>query len=537
MSLSLNIGPSDKILLDRLLKSLVEINGVIEECLVRDEALVQQKTHLLQWLKELEVQRKSLKEALGAAQSSKQATEAAAEKFRCLTSPMANLPVEILAQIFQILVNRHNETCQERMVIWQSTAYVSIPIILGQVCSRWRSIVNENKGIWRYVNIKTHGSGINLDVEEGRMHLATRTARWKQQAIQTSQSLLIDTWAVDKVPVIQPSIGSHETPWESIQIAVGNSHPSVQWDIQSASAKSVTLCRTKSSTSLDFFIPLLRYATNINIMGTLSSWGNTPWSSLHSCILRPFSKKNGFDHLPFGQAQLWDLLNAAPYLKNLELAFTIDLQPDEEPGEAMERPIQHTSLKSISLHLHHLDINANPFGIPLSAPSLQSLIILSFNRCRLANNIQANSTWENITFVAFSTLGEHDIPTAVNFLHQLSNLSTFDVQGHGVDKLFTLINAYYHHVPPQYGILPTSKITRIILDRTDIQGRTLVALVEKRLAQLEGGTQGVQAITKVDSYESPGVTLTDWKRVNELLELGRAVVKDLSAGDMDMGGR
>ena len=125
--------------------------------------------------------------------------------------------------------------------------------------------------------------------------------------------------------------------------------------------------------------------------------------------------------------------------------------------------------------------------------------------------------------------------TSIQLLHHFPNVASFTLSGPNVDKLIILINAYYHHVPPQYATLPLSRLTKVTLDGTDIQGETLIALVEQRLTQLEGGTHGVRAVLEVELYESPGVTPADWKRVTELLELGRAVTKDSSPGDVEMG--
>ena len=462
--------------------------------------------------------------------------ESAVERLKCATSPMARFPVEVLLRIFRIMVDQAAELRRTQARKRESRQFDRVLVTLGHVCSEWRMIINQSTTLWEHVTIRTYITASPWVAEE-RIRMDARMAQWMKRGLHTDKQLFIDRWRVLEAETIKAIVGSKDRPWKSLEIAVSTSDPSIEWDVRAISARSVTLYRAKSSLILESFVPLLRYAVTISIMGTPPNWGNTPWSSLLSLHIRPFVKSGGPNHLNFGLADLRDLLNAAPYLKNLELDFTIDIELTTALNETMDGSMEHTRLNSLSMHLHHLDIYGRPFGIPLSTPSLHSLKVLSLSRRSLSTGVSANSTWENVTSVAFSTLEEHDVPIAVSFLHQFSNLTSLDVQGPHIDKLFTLINAFYHHVPPQYATLPASKLTKVIFDGTDIQGETLIALVERRLAQLEGGIQGILAITEVDLYESPGVTPADWKRVNELLELGQADVKDFAAGDVEMKGR
>ncbi|KIM19441.1 hypothetical protein M408DRAFT_316846 [Serendipita vermifera MAFF 305830] len=261
-------------------------------------------------------------------------------------------------------------------------------------------------------------------------------------------------------------------------------------------------------------VPLLRYATKLTLTGTLPLWGDMPWTSLRTLSLLPFAGAGRPNTLEFGAQQLLCILNAAVHLEELSLNFIVTSDTTEMEDLAK---IGHQALRSFSFHLNHLRIDGSLFGMQISAPRLEYTNILSANATSFdvdesLNRIEA--TFKHVTLVAIKKVEVDEVPKIVQFLRCLPKVTSIDVQGPNIDALFTLINGFYAHVPPGYVTIPLLKLIKVTMDRTDIQGKTLIEMLEVRLAQLEGGFGCILHVTDINLYDADNVMPGEWKQVN-----------------------
>jgi F-box-like len=497
------------------------MDSMIESYTAQDEEIAERQRILIQELEETEDQRKKIRDTIAYAQASKRALESAASRLEGHFSPIRRLPVELLCQIFYMLLLEEENTRRSRMERWKCsmTTRTCAPVVLGRVCSQWRAIVHQNPRLWEGIVIQ-RVSLHSLGREDEAQEAIDRISQYRALGIQTNQSIVVESWGAYGPDVLLSLLGYHTIPWKSIEIAVASDSPG-QWDIDVLRATNVRLFRAQTKQALETFEPLLRHATSIYITGMPPVWGSDPWTSLTSLEIRPWVTLSGEteETLPFGAAHLIQLLNSAPNLEELVLAFpTADGSPHTH--HKIGQSLVHDSIKSLSLHLHHLERNLSLFGVHVSGPSLRHLTVLSFDcYCHCQSDISVG--WEQLTSLSLGNMAERaQFLWAFRFLRRVPTVETLEIQGTNINRLFTLMHRI--GTPHQLAQLPLPRLTKLIMRETDIKGRTLIEWLEGRLARLEGDIVSHREVTDIDSFENPGVLRQDWERVKNLLDTGRS---------------
>lgn len=278
-------------------------------------------------------------------------------------------------------------------------------------------------------------------------------------------------------------------------------------------------------------MPLLRYASQLTLTGTLPRWGDTPWASLRSLSLLPFSGNNETLFLEFGAQELRGILNAAVCLENLMLDFYVT---HGTVGTGNREQVGHQTLRHLSFRLHHLQNDGYLFGMQVTAPQLRHITVIAVDEIEFDEGLVQIEAFQNVTSVTIDPIKVHEVPITVQFLRYLPKVTSIDVQGQNVDALFTLINGFYAHAPPIYSTAPLLKLTKVTIENADIRGKTLIKMLEARLAQLEGGFGWISAVTDVKLWDADNVTPEEWKKFHTLLESGRMVsLPDATAMPVD----
>jgi F-box-like len=521
----LTLDANNRSMLARTLESIAEMDSMIESYMAQDEAMAERQKILTQQLKETEHQRKKIKDTIASARVSKQALESAAGSLRGLFSPIRRLPVEILSNIFYILLLSEQSRRRRRMVKWKMTKIPCTPLVLGRVCSQWRTIVNQTPRLWEDIHIQ-QVSFLSPSGGDKAQQAINRISQYKTLGIQANQSIFIEAWVDSGPEVLLSLLGSHRTPWKSIEIAVSG-NASGQWDIEAIHATNVKLFRIRQKHALGHFEPLLRRATSLFITGMPPVWGSDPWTSLISLEIRPWVSPSGETEgiLPFQlePEHLIRLLSSAPNLEELVLAFPTgsDLLHIHSSGG---QPVAHGSIKSLSIHLHHLETDLTLFGVHVAAPSLRNLTILSFDcYCDCPSTSDTPIGWDRLTSLSLARIADTDqVLRAARLLRRLPTIETLKVKGSNVDELFTVTYPMLHQTPHQTAQIPLPRLTKLIMRETDIQGSTLIRFLSMRLPGSEGDSEGLRAVTDIDLFENPGVLPQDWNDIKILLETGRS---------------
>lgn len=517
---------ANRAIVETSLKAIDATKEIIRDYTRQDEALAQDEPSFGQKCNVTNFQREKIKEIVDAARAFQEVMERVA-KTLTPPSPFRRLPAEILLEVFLHAVNQEAEHRKNQMERWGSVPFGGVPIILASVCSQWRAIVLQNPTLWEHIVIPTlkmypmNGKGEEL--------VARRVARWKVQGVQHKQALFIESWNNTEMERLISHTGSHAAPWRSIDVAISYSSPTGCWDAQSVYATKVKLYRWKRDNSLFFFLPLIQKASELAIMGTPPWWGNKPLTCLISLTLQPFATKEGqqTQPLPFGAWELCELLNASPCLKELQLDFTRAPRPTVLLSTPISNKIEHKRIESLSLHLHHISDNMGLFGLQANMPSLRSLAILSL---QLGPSVLGEtggisiSKWDHIRVLSLCGLEIAGLARALTLFAHLPNVDTFNVSGLHTDALIRLMNINHRQLKSAEPDLPLPQLTRVVLRSTDIQGGTLIDMVQTRLADMRGPVI-VRRITEVDIYDSPGVALVEWKYLQTLLERGRALAQ------------
>ncbi|KIM23211.1 hypothetical protein M408DRAFT_321329 [Serendipita vermifera MAFF 305830] len=468
----------NRALLEKSLKITEETRVLVEEYQARGEALTQREKRLRDQLKDIEFQRLQLNEILEEA-----------------------------------------ELSLERMEknTWDSIEHFTTPILLGSVCSHWRAIVKQNAKLWGTILIR---APIFLKVEgpgEKKNDDHVQSIRhWMAYGKQDRQSVFIDKYEPRANPKVYAALESTSPSWKSITIAITKDDPSLLWEIDKVRASYISIYAGRSEPNMHSVMPLLRYAAELSLSGSLPPWGDTPWTSLRILSLFTFTD-NESNFLEFGGDEIRSILDAAIHLEKLMLDFFVTHGTSE-----MEREeVGHQALRSLSFHLNHLQADGSLFGIQINAPRLNHVRVLSAEVTSFDEGLTQIEAFQNVTSVTIEDIDMHEVQAIARFLRNLPKATSIDIQGRNVDALFTLINGFYHHIPPKYSTIPLPKLTKVTMENTDIRGNTLIAMLETRLAQLERGSGLVSVVTDVTLYETDNVTPEEWKRVNKLLESGR----------------
>lgn len=515
------LDAADRSMLNKSLKLVEEMKGMICDYRLQDEVLSQQEVVLRNQLKDLDFRRKQIKETIEESQATLSRMESTVQRVKCMLSPMRRMPSDILLHIFRECVLLEKDYLWTMMELWEPIESLSAPITLGGVCSHWRTIVKQNARMWDYILIRRP---YRLYGDQGEIESQMRIiSHWMNQGLQSKQSVLIDDHDPGAQSVIYSILGYRSPLWKSITIGIPSSNSfNGRWRVAKLRAEEVTIYRNTHNL-IEFFLPLLQNASKLTIVGPLPTLGNIPWVLLRSLTIRALAGDQSSIPLPFGIVDLRDLLNVATHLENLELDFGVAWVFSDSQESPIQDVVNHRALKTLSLHIHHLDAGGRPFGLKIEAPTLQHLNILSFDEYRVNYDQPSPERWEGITSVALCKIQEHEVSSIADFLRYLPNIINLEVQGHHVNTLFILMNSFYDGVPPRYTSLPLSRLSNVTISRADIRGTTLLELVTTRLSHIEGKTPGVEAITEVKLWDNDLVTAEEWKLMNTLLEKGRVL--------------
>lgn len=517
-------------MLKKALKAVEEMKGLINDCMVQDELLSQQEETLRNQLKEIDLQRMQLNEAIDEYQVALSSMESSVHHFKCMLSPMRRIPSEILLRIFHECVLQEEEHHHEMLKEWEDPDHSSATITLGSVCSHWRTVVTQNTKLWNSVLILQPAKFVRDSQRQKRI-----AGHWMSHGMQNQQSIFIDRYRAAEQPYLSSILGSSSPQWKSINIALVSSESMVQhWDIAELRASEVAIYRTEDISTY-FFLPLLQYASRVTCSGYLPG-GDMPWASLKFLTIIPFSgQESSLSSMSTNSTKLRTLLEVAVFLESLKVAFTLEGEPTNPQDISAQEKAEHRNLKSLSFHIHHLDAGGHLFGLQIVAPSLRHLIILSFDHSNIIYDDPLHGICDGVTSIAFCEIQEHNVSSVAGFLRCLPNVTTINVQGQHINALFILVNAFYHALPPRYPYLPIPRLTTIAMVNTDIHGSTLIELVKLRIAQLEGKTPGIAPVAEIKLYDSELVTVEEWKQVNVLLEKGRRLGTDSSLQKDDAG--
>ncbi|KIM21064.1 hypothetical protein M408DRAFT_12759 [Serendipita vermifera MAFF 305830] len=514
-----NISPIDTINLatfHKAIASIAKVKKILDDYRAKDEKLVESQEQLRRQLHEVDTQREKLKLEVIAAESSKQVLQTAAENLRSLCPPIRYLPTEILLYIFQLSVGKGPDLSKQGVGV---IAFDRTPIVISQVCSRWRSLVHECKDLWNNVIIDLQKSRILepscIDKEE------LRVATWKLRGDREAQSVFISKWDIkDTGEHLESILGYGLSLWKAIHInLLGIRVEGVFGNYFGICAEEVTVYQHSAARNLAYFMPLMQNATTLTVYGPIAL-GSTPWSSLRSLSIRSVLgtpvRYHGFSGTDFR-----DLLQAAPALINLELDFAAS-----NPGgvQHVANEVQHQSLCYLALRMAYFADGPGPFGVRLVVPSFNTLRILSVDLPRNNNTTPPVFGMEYTKKLSLCRLKPADLSHTLALIRQLPNLEDVELEGPHVNDVFININSAYSTTPSPDAVFPFSKVTKLLMDGTDIKGRALIEHLELRLKLIAMGVVGVYPVTEVKLYENKGVTPGDWTRINVLLDKGRKVM-------------
>lgn len=515
----------NRALLEKSLKLAEETKALVAEYQAQDEALSQREKTLREQLKDIKSQKKWLHGMLEEAESSLEHIEENVHYLKCALSPMRTMPPEILLLIFEYVILHGENYIIEGFQTWTLIDDFPTPVLLGSVCSRWYHIVKQNTKLWNSILIRTGAlpEWVGEDDEENNNAHFHNIRHWIASGRQENQSLFINDYDPLAISSIYATLKPTGPSWKAIIIDVKVDHGSMSWDIEKIRAEQVIVCLPKERPhTMNQLLPLLRQASHLIIMGALPPWGDMPWVALRKLELTPFASDDPGSVI-FGAYALRTIFDAALHLETLSLNFHVAHQtPDDYVANHQEK-LGHGALKFLGFPLHHLEEDGRLFGVQIDAPLLQHVTLFSYNGARLSENPSKVETWQGVTSVALYEIIDDEVLPTVQFLRCLPEVISIDVQGRNVEALFTLMTGFYAHIPPKYATIPLPKLTEVTMRGADIKGKTLIEMLEMRLAQLESGLNWISAIEYVTLYGADNVTLDEWKRVNTLLENGRVV--------------
>ncbi|KIM21063.1 hypothetical protein M408DRAFT_29835 [Serendipita vermifera MAFF 305830] len=516
-----NISPIDAFNLATLSKSiepLAEVKRIINGYKEEDEKLAESQTQLRQQLHKVDSQRERLRLEMISAELSKRIIQTTTENLRSLCPPIRYLPTEILLYIFQLLVVKGHNIRTRGRKSWNSIAFDRSPIVISQVCSRWRVLAHQCPDLWTSILLNMHIWRSSEPTKISREEL--RVAMWKFRGKQKTQSVLIDWWGPeDSVDHIKKALGSNPEPWKAISINLFKSSRVGEWDTSAVCADEVAVYQYELPQNLTYFMPLLRRATSITIYGPMT-WGSARWSLLQSLSIRSFLVRptDSFNTLGFSSLEFRELLQATPALVRLELDFAA---VRVGPGQGVHE-VQHSSLRYLALRMSHFENGPGPFGVRLVAPSFEALRIFSI--ITSANWVTPIISMEYIKKLSLCSLNQTTIWNALALIRQLPNLEVVELEGAHANTILRTFNSTYRPPISRGDPLQFSKVARLLMSGTDIRGVTLIEHLELRLWSIETGVAGVWPVTEVNLYENEGVTPGEWTQISVLLDRGRQLI-------------
>jgi hypothetical protein len=96
----------------------------------------------------------------------------------------------------------------------------------------------------------------------------------------------------------------------------------------------------------------------------------------------------------------------------------------------------------------------------------------------------------------------------------------------GANSKLLLRALHTRHIPHQPVIkpVPIPKLRTLHITDSDIDGETLLDVVSARLLLHETKPEQVCTVESIDMYDTPGVTVDYWNKIQAMLEGGRAAV-------------
>ena len=401
---------------------------------------------------------------------------------------------------------------------------------LAQVCSLWRQIFLLNSSLWKHINFRLEkdytlgNSNIKKEVSPLFFHHA-------KLGSSSQQSLFILDWDQEVHTHLLQALRTCPVSLDSLEMDLMDD-PEGSWDIKAIKAQEVTVYRSNAFRTSRYITTLLRTAHKVTLSGNPPAWGTIPWVALQKLVIREFSavhEENG-SGISFTRDDLSQLLNSAPFLENLELAFEV-----EETALTWDTSISasHAHLKSLTVHLHHFAGGKGLFGIHLDLPALHTIEFLSIH-CRLASAEDDNFIFKSktLTKLVLPEMEDHEWQISAGLLRWLPNIQRLEMVGRNTNTLLDVARAAYQHLPPLAAPPVSQALTTLHIENTDILGETLLEFVRAKLQHKLAGTEGVSAIECIEMYNTPGVSVTDWKTIQALLEEGRTANSTRSSAEL-----
>lgn len=292
--------------------------------------------------------------------------EATIADLRKTLSPINDMPNEILYNIF-------SRACSYLNPRYETPA----PLILGSVCSRWRSLMLADASLWENINVYMSC------VESGRLfQYKYQILCFLERGERSQQSLTLWSWTPARHLLVQDLFDTDNDtlfriPFKNLCIVPEQSFDTTS-NLGYLQANNVSIFH--SSGSIQGFVPIMRYANGLFIQGSPPDWGGLPWPNLRMVTLVTTVVDTGSSN-EILRNTLRDILHAAPYMTELRLRFNINIS---NPQPIQLITISHSNFECIRINLNNFCFNGVPFGIQLNAPNLTKVGFYDLKRQILA---------------------------------------------------------------------------------------------------------------------------------------------------------
>lgn len=479
----------------------------------RESALALLKWHRAQVV-ELERKYEDLKVHIETTQSAKRKMEIVAKDLRYSLSPIKTAPTEILMRIFEITINNEVGACRSALSVGMSGIARPVTLILSQVCRHWREIVSNSPLLWSflYFSVAISLSFHHLPLFHHYMSFG-----------EPHQKSVVIPWAEKSaIKLFRNQTGRPLVPYKSLELVMTVNPFHTDGLLPDVlRSREVTIYRNPNVLNIQHMVPLLRVASTVTVYGTPAQWGDAPWASLETLILKDFcdAAQDGVGTYGFTRDDFIRLLDVTPSLRRLELDFRVN-----EATMAWDNRVamSSASIKYLSVHAHHFGGSKGLFGVQLVLPALDTLEILSFSfRSPIPEDKKFIYKYLNPKRVVLREMNDADVTLVAHLLHQFPNATSLEMTGRNCNNLLRLAHSDYHSISPPSMPLPIPQVTTLRITDTDIQGDVLIRFVEMKLQHRKAGTLGVVCLEDIMMYTTPGVTVADWARVQTMLEAGR----------------
>lgn len=445
--------------------------------------------------------------------------EAVVHELRSKLCQINEMPNEILYQIF-------SDICS----FFSGKDEKPAPLILGSVCSRWRSLVAADTSLWKILAIHPLATQLGsnmLDRFTSRMH------HLLERGQRSQQTLLLLRWTPARHRFLHILFDNYNTlhkgAFKAVRIMV-EQPLEASLDLEYIQANSVAIfC---SSGSILGLVPIMRSANTLSINGVLPEWGTLPWTNLRILSLA-YTNHTIIYYTVILRNILKDIFQAAPHMIDLVLVFHLKFNPnkvDLQPVQPIS--VSHSTIECVDASLTDFSFNGVLYGIQLDAPTLKKVRFRRLKRetARRRDTVVGRETvGENSSFYRpwagpihlVLSIESDSIAESAELVRWFPSVQTLEIEGGKVDTLLTLMSAALDQNDPSNGPLTLPKLTKLHIENTDLRGETLLAFLDVRLRHVRAGTPEMQALTNVSMYTTPGVTAEDWKLVTERLEEGR----------------